>query len=487
MELFNVINHQQNFGKIQIQKDILKSNDQWEKHFQEIELLDFNGIRVNFYYHTHIDFLRIFKNLEFNYYLQEKKENPFLTPEKYIERHYFGDVKILENILFSRISQEEHNGQLMRDVEVSHFPKHFVSIADDLIYTFEKREDKTMDYVFIIGEINIYEHFQKEYFYSLYKFLKEEIHTIFNELENNYNATQEKQLKNGNFFSENKTSTFINELEVFKIDKFSDFKINIEKNGDHDYNYFLDFLNSLKTKFENYNLTRYVVVSYFTEAEIINYLQKSFSDFKKKYNYASPSDYFAKDEDFKFLANQIENINYYIVGNSPFRKSFRPLDKFTDYGVYKNHLVYYYEKTLYFFDLEYMNSDKIDIHFKHFSKIFDRENENSLRRHTKGYKGDGLEKRIIKGLISDEIDTVGEMDEKTSNKFTVPQIIKILDQLNIKGIMGDKGFTDFQTVQLLADIFGRSEKSIRNNFLSKIHTTTANNYISDLKKIIARR
>lgn len=34
------------------------------------------------------------------------------------------------------------------------------------------------------------------------------------------------------------------------------------------------------------------------------------------------------------------------------------------------------------------------MHFKHMNKIFDRESENLSRRHTTGYKGDGLEKRI---------------------------------------------------------------------------------------------
>lgn len=83
--------------------------------------------------------------------------------------------------------------------------------------------------------------------------------------------------------------------------------------------------------------------------------------------------------------------------------------------------------------------------------------------------------------------TQEDTDEETQNKFNIPQIIKILDKLNIKGMMQEKGFTDFQTVQLLADIFERSEKSIRNNFDNQLHTTTAENYISDLKKLTAKR
>ena len=80
-----------------------------------------------------------------------------------------------------------------------------------------------------------------------------------------------------------------------------------------------------------------------------------------------------------------------------------------------------------------------------------------------------------------------ESEEKIENKFTVPQIIKILDKLNIKGMMANNGFTDFQTVQLLADIFGRSEKSIRNNFASNKHDKLAENYKSELIKLKAKR
>ncbi|CEJ72099.1 hypothetical protein BN1195_04456 [Chryseobacterium oranimense G311] len=112
MKLFNVINSQQNYRKIKIQRDILKTNPNWEKHFNEIELIDYQGVKINIYFHTLIDFLKIFKNLEFNYYLIEKEKNQLLTPEKYIERHYFDDIKILETILFSKNSQEKHNGQL---------------------------------------------------------------------------------------------------------------------------------------------------------------------------------------------------------------------------------------------------------------------------------------------------------------------------------------------------------------------------------------
>ncbi|HCM34032.1 hypothetical protein [Chryseobacterium sp.] len=440
MKLFNVINYQQKFGEIKIQKDILKTSPNWEKHFQDIESRNFQDVKVNFYVHTYIDFLKTFKNFEFNYYLLEKEKNPFLTPEKYIKRRFFSEFKILESILFSKNSQEEHNGQLRRDIEISHFPKHFVSKSGDLIYTFEKREERAIDYVFIISQINFSEYFQKDYFYSLYKFLKEDIYLLFNELENNHLAVVERQLNEGNLISQNKLSDFINEVEVFKADTLSDFEINIGKNGKHDYNYFLDYINSSKSKFDNNNLTKYTIVSYFTEDEIITYLQNSFKNFKEKYIYATLHNYFEKNDDFQFLASRIKEIDYYILGNNLYQDSYRPKDKFDEYGIYKNHLVYYYNKTFYFFDLKYFDSDNIDMHFKHINKIFDRDSENLLRRHTTGYKGDGLEKKItseIESQLSKPINV---------EKIVVPQKIKIKGSLQSIGFLFseliEKGFIE---------------------------------------------
>jgi len=96
------------------------------------------------------------------------------------------------------------------------------------------------------------------------------------------------------------------------------------------------------------------------------------------------------------------------------------------------------------------------------------------------------EYEVLNNITSIE-NKLKDTDEKTQNKYSIPQIIKILDKLNIKGMMGEKGFTDFQTVQLLADIFGRSEKSIRNNFDSDTHKNTAETYISELKNLKAKR
>ncbi|MEJ5102770.1 hypothetical protein [Chryseobacterium sp. MYb328] len=440
MELFNVISYQQEYRKIKINKDILKTYPAWEKHFEEIELIDYQDLKVNIYSHTYVDFLKIFKNLEFNYYLLEKEKNQFLTTEKYIEKRYLADIKILENILFSKNNQEEHNGQLSRDVEISHFPKHFEAIADDLIYTYEKGEERAIDYVFIIGEIDFYKYDEKDYFNRLYKFLKKEIYLLFNELEKNHKATEEQQTTEDNLLYHNKFSDFINEVELFKANTLSDFAINIAKNGKHNYNYFLDYINSIENKFNNYNLTKYVIVSYFTESEIITCLKNSFKNFKEKYIYATINDYFEKNDDFKFLASRIKEIDYYILGNNRYQVSYRPKDKFDNYGTHKNHLVYYYNKTFYFFDLKYFDSDNIDMHFKHMNRIFDRDREKLLRSLTNGYKGDGLEKKITS--------EIGSQLPKPTNgdKIVVPQKIKIKGSLQSIGYLFseliDKGFIE---------------------------------------------
>jgi hypothetical protein len=264
----------------------------------------------------------------------------------------------------------------------------------------------------------------------LYKFLKEEIYLLFDELEKNHKAIEEQKATEDNLLYRNKFSDFINEIEVFKANTLSDFEINIAKNGNHDYNYFLNYINSAKNKFDSDNLIKYVIVSYFTEEEIIEYLQYSFKNFKEKYLYATIYDYFVKNDDFKFLASQIKKIDYYILGNNLFQDSysFRPKDKFDNYGIYKNHLVYYYDKTFYFFDLKYFDSDNIDMHFKHMNKIFDRESENLSRRHTIDYKGDGLEKRIT-----------SEIKSQLSKSINIEKI-SALQKIKIKGSLQSIGF-----------------------------------------------
>ncbi|MDQ0065142.1 hypothetical protein [Chryseobacterium lathyri] len=439
MKLFNVINSEQNYGKIKIQKDILKTNPNWQKHFKEIELIDYQNVKVNIYIHTYIDFLKIFKNLEFNYYLIEKEKNKFLTSEKYIEKNYFGDIKILETILFSKNGQEEHNGQLTRDEEISHFPKHFEVISGDLIYTYDKVQEKVIDYVFIISGRDFYQYNKKDYFNNLYKFLKEDIYLLFSELEKNHLATLERQLNGNNLISQNKFSDFINEVEVFKATALSDFEINITKNGNHDYNYFLNYINSLENKFDNNNLIKYIIVSYFTEDDVINYLQNSFKNFKEKYIYATISDYFKKDENFNFFASRLTEIDYHILGNNLYEDfySFRPKDKFDECGTYKNHLVYYYDKTFYFFESKYFDSDNIDMHFKHMNKIFNRDRENLLRHNTTGHKGDGLEKKLTTKIES--------LSSKPMN-ISAPQKIKIKGSLQSIGFLFseliEKGFIE---------------------------------------------
>jgi len=440
MKLFNIINHQQDYGKIKIQKEILRTNPDWKKHFEEIESINHQDIKVNIYSHTYVDFLKIFKNLEFNYYLLEKEKNQSLTIKKYIHEHYFADIKILENILFSKHSQLEHNKQLTYDIEISLFPKDFEVIAGNLIYTYEKREERSFDYVFIIGEIDFYKYNGKDYFYSLYRFLKEEIYQFFGELEMNHKAIEEQKATEDNLLHRNKFSNFINEVEVFKANKLSDFEINIAKNGNHDYSYFLDYINSIENKLDNDNLIKYVIVSYFTEEEVIEYLKYSFKNFKEKYIYATISDYFEKNDDFKFLAERIKQIDYYILGNNLYQRYYSPKDKFDDYGTYKNHLVYYYVKTLYFFDLKYFDSDNIDMHFKHMNRIFDRNREKLLQHHTTDYKGDSLEKKITSEISSDLSKSIN------AEEIVVPQKIKIKGSLQSIGFLFseliEKGFIE---------------------------------------------
>ena len=424
MRLFNIINHQQDCGKIKIQKEILKTNPDWKKHFEEIESINHQDLKVNLYYHSYIDFQKIFKNLEFSYFLLEKEKKKNLTTKKYIEERYLADTKILENILFSKFSHDDHTAKFNTDLPISHFPKDFENIADDLIYTYEREEERAVDYIFIMHEINSYKYNKKDYFYSLYKFLKEEIYILFNELEKSHKAAEEKLL------SDNKFSNFINEVEVFKANKLSNFEINTAKNRNHDYNYFLEYINFTEIKFNSDELTKYSIVSYFTEDEIITYLQNSFKNFKKKYIYATISDYFEKNEDFKFLADRIKEIDYNILGNNIYEDfySFRSKDKFHSYGTYKNHLVYYYNKTLYFFDLKYFDSDNIYMHFKHMKKVIDIESKNLLQRLTNVYKEDGLEKKIIL-----------EIDPQSSKSTSIEKNTS-LQKIKIKGSLQSIGF-----------------------------------------------
>lgn len=106
MGLFNIINLEQNYRKIKIQKDVLKTNPSWKKHFLQIETINHQDIKVNIYSHTYVDFFKIFKNLEFNYYLLEKEKDSFLTAEKYIDERYCS-IFYLINIIFANILRNE--------------------------------------------------------------------------------------------------------------------------------------------------------------------------------------------------------------------------------------------------------------------------------------------------------------------------------------------------------------------------------------------
>lgn len=81
-----------------------------------------------------------------------------------------------------------------------------------------------------------------------------------------------------------------------------------------------------------------------------------------------------------------------------------------------------------------------------------------------------------------------DIDEKTDIKYSVPQKIKILDMLNIKGWLMEKhNFTIFQIEELLSDLFDRTDKTIRSSFSDSKHENTAQQYLEELKKIKAKR
>ncbi|MDV3472082.1 hypothetical protein CMU02_11890 [Elizabethkingia anophelis] len=94
----------------------------------------------------------------------------------------------------------------------------------------------------------------------------------------------------------------------------------------------------------------------------------------------------------------------------------------------------------------------------------------------------------IGNITSDNPIKQEDIDEKTNSKFNVPQKIKILDELNIKGWLMDKhNFTTFQIEELLSDLFDRTDKTIRNSFSDFKHVNTAKQYLEELKSIKAKR
>lgn len=88
--------------------------------------------------------------------------------------------------------------------------------------------------------------------------------------------------------------------------------------------------------------------------------------------------------------------------------------------------------------------------------------------------------------ITDSIEE--DVDEKTQNKYSVPEKIKILEILNVKGWLMDKhSFTIFQIEELLSDLFDRTDRTIRASFSNSNHENTAKKYLEELKKIKAKR
>lgn len=88
---------------------------------------------------------------------------------------------------------------------------------------------------------------------------------------------------------------------------------------------------------------------------------------------------------------------------------------------------------------------------------------------------------------NNEETAIEETDEPKPSKYTTPQKIKILDQLNIKGWLQDKGLTIYQIEHLLADLFDVTDKSIRNAFKNTIHESTAKEVISEIRSLKAKR
>jgi len=197
MELFKEINYIQNFGSISINRDIFNNNSSWLDIVKEIELRNYNNVDVNIYSHDYLDFLGSFQENIIEDYISKKKENQFMTIENYIQRFIWWNTSVLENILFSKNSHEEYNDRITQKLELINFPKHFVSISDEIIYTIEKKGSKEYNYIFLKGFENKDESFQKDYFLNLYKFLSEELPILLKEIDikSNPKATQKQNVQ----------------------------------------------------------------------------------------------------------------------------------------------------------------------------------------------------------------------------------------------------------------------------------------------------
>ena len=80
-----------------------------------------------------------------------------------------------------------------------------------------------------------------------------------------------------------------------------------------------------------------------------------------------------------------------------------------------------------------------------------------------------------------------DLNELRAAKYSTPLKIKVLDQLNIKGWLFDKGFSTFQIEALLADLFDVSDRTIRNGFSNSKHEATANKILEEIKTLKAGR
>ena len=213
MELFKEINYIQNFARISINRDTFKNNSSWLDYVEEIELRDFLNKDVNIYTHDYLDFSGSFQESIIEDYISKKKENQFMTIENYIQRFIWWNISVLENILFSKNSHEEYNDRTTEQLELINFPKHFVSISDELIYTIEKRGAKEYHYIFLKGFENKDENFQKDYFLNLYKFLSKELPILLKEIDEN-ETNQHKIIDNSEAIIDCNLRDFLQEEKI---------------------------------------------------------------------------------------------------------------------------------------------------------------------------------------------------------------------------------------------------------------------------------
>lgn len=98
-----------------------------------------------------------------------------------------------------------------------------------------------------------------------------------------------------------------------------------------------------------------------------------------------------------------------------------------------------------------------------------------------------ITERIILYFKRNLIEFKKESTTKQKIKISVPQKIKILDELNILGFLQGKGFTKTNSEKLLAELFDVTDKTIRTNFNNRTHEDFAKNKIEEYKNKPSKR